>query len=279
MPSQCHHPDTMLVIQIAPKQHRRTPSENLQYPPDMRQVSSLPGERDSSPGESSVACTIYGQNCTISWSLNNSGGVDIPQGVTSTPSITQRRSINTPTAMPGIHSCSTPAPGAISQADSTRPIVPSLASGIASTPTPLSGLEILPTSIPNPEACATNINPLRTPATEWNRSQRKWEFQPQVVPTTQWVVSGSRSIHRFGHSDMMRLVYAKARLMELIMSNRWPFMRASHLEIVSYAMWRSAKALAEVSHWQIIEMYWNTAMQQSNIWSIALEPCTKEMLK
>ena len=63
------------------------------------------------------------------------------------------------------------------------------------------------------------------------------------------------------------------------MWNRWPFMSASDLEIVSYAMRRVVKAIAEAPHWQIIETYWNTAMQQNMIWSIAFEACTKEILK
>jgi len=63
------------------------------------------------------------------------------------------------------------------------------------------------------------------------------------------------------------------------MWNRRPFRSASYLEMVSYAMRRVAKALAEGPHWQIIEKYWNTAMQQNNIWSIAFEARTKEILK
>jgi len=63
------------------------------------------------------------------------------------------------------------------------------------------------------------------------------------------------------------------------MWNRWPFMSASDLEIVSCATRRIVKALAEAPHWQIIEKYWNTAMQQNNIWSIAFETCTKKILK
>jgi hypothetical protein len=80
--------------------------------------------------------------------------------VTSTPSATQRRSIITPTATPGTSSRNTPAPSGITQTDSTRRVVSSPASGIASTPTPLSSLEILPTSILNPEARAIISNPL-----------------------------------------------------------------------------------------------------------------------
>jgi len=78
---------------------------------------------------------------------------------------------------------------------------------------------------------------------------------------------------------MMGLVFATGRLMELYMWNRWPFMSASNLETVSYATRCVAKAFTEVPHWPIIEKYWNTTMQQTNIWSIAFEARTKEILK
>jgi len=78
---------------------------------------------------------------------------------------------------------------------------------------------------------------------------------------------------------MTRLVFATARLLELYMWNRQPFMRASVLETVNYATRRISKPLAEGPRWQIIETYWNTAMQQNNIWSIAFEARTKEILK
>jgi len=63
------------------------------------------------------------------------------------------------------------------------------------------------------------------------------------------------------------------------MWNRWPFMSATDLETVSYATQHIPKALAEGPHCQILEMYWNTAMQQNNIWSIAFEARTEEILK
>jgi len=44
-------------------------------------------------------------------------------------------------------------------------------------------------------------------------------------------------------------------------------------------MRRVVKALAETPHWQIIETYWCTAMQQNNIWFIAFEATTREILK
>jgi len=63
------------------------------------------------------------------------------------------------------------------------------------------------------------------------------------------------------------------------MWNRRPFMSASDLGMICYPTRRVAKALAEGPHWQIIEKYWNATMQQNNIWSIAFEVRTKEILK
>jgi hypothetical protein len=63
------------------------------------------------------------------------------------------------------------------------------------------------------------------------------------------------------------------------MLDRRPFMSASDLEIVSYATRCVAKELPEAPYWQIIETYWNTAMQKDNIWSIAFKAHTMEILK
>jgi len=230
-------------------QQKRDPSGNSQHPPGKRRVSVPAGERDSSQGRSSVACTIQGQNSTPVSSLNNSRVADITQRVTYTPSATQRWSISTPTATPGTSGLNTPPPSRITQIDSTRRVISSPTSGIASLPTPLTCLENLTTSIPNPEARAINTNPLRTRATERNQRQRQWQLQPQVVSTPQSVVSGSRSIHRFGHWDMTRLVFAMGRRLELYMLDRRPFMSASDSETESCATPRVAKALAEAPHW------------------------------
>jgi len=51
------------------------------------------------------------------------------------------------------------------------------------------------------------------------------------------------------------------------------------MELVSYATRHVAKALAEAPPWHVIEKFWNTAIQQNNIWSIAFAACTKEILK
>jgi hypothetical protein len=285
MSSQSPHPITSPVgrkvrsLSNCQNQQKRGPSGNSQHPPAKRRVSVPAAESDSSQGGSAVASTIQGQNSTTASSLNNSRVADITQRVTSTTSATQPRSIITTTATPGTSIRNTPAPSGITQTDSMRHVVSSPASGIASTPTPLSGLDNLPTPIPDAEAHEIITNPLRTRATERNQRQRQWQLQPQGVSTPGSVVSGSRSIHRFGHSDMTRLVFATGRLLGLYMWNKRPFMTASDLETVCCATRRVAKALAEAPHSYTIETYWKTAMQQNNIWSIAFEARTEEILK
>jgi len=140
------------------------PSGNSTPPPDNSRVAVPAGKSDSSQGGSSVASAIQGQNSTPSSSLNNSCVADI------TLSATQRRSIITPTATAGTSSHNTPATRGTSQTDSTRHVVSIPASGIASTPTYLSGLQNMPTPIPHPEAHAIITYPLRTRATERNQS-------------------------------------------------------------------------------------------------------------
>ena len=109
--------------------------------------------------------------------------------------------------------------------------------------------------------------------------QRQWQLQQQAVSTPPSIVSVSHSIPQLGYTDMMSLVIATVRVLELNMGNQWLFMNASDTEMVSYATWGVVKALAEALHWQIIEKYWNTTMQQNNIWSIAFKVRTKEILK
>ena len=175
MPSTSSHPDTTPVVQIVQKQQQCRRLGNPQLPPARRHIPAPAGERDTSQGGSSIALTIHGQNSTPSSSLNNSGMADITQCGTFTPSATRRRSINSPTATPGTSSRGTPEPGGTSQADSTRLVVSCLTSGIASTPTPVSGHDTLPTPIPDREACAIITNPPRMRATGSNQRQRQWE--------------------------------------------------------------------------------------------------------
>jgi hypothetical protein len=78
---------------------------------------------------------------------------------------------------------------------------------------------------------------------------------------------------------MMHLLFATGRLLEGYMWNRPPFVSARDLETVSYAMRHHSIALAEASHWQIIETYRNTAIQPNSIWPTAFEVRSKEILK
>jgi hypothetical protein len=64
---------------------------------------------------------------------------------------------------------------------------------------------------------------------------------------------------------MTRLLFAMGRLLELYMYNRQPFMSTSELKTENYATRRVSKASADGPHWEIIEPYWNTTMQQNNI--------------
>jgi hypothetical protein len=156
-----HHDKTLFVRNIrslANCQNHQThrPSGSSQLPP-AKSPSSVPvGERDSTEGESSLPCTICDQNSTLSSSLNNSRVADLNQCVTATLSVTQRRSMNTPTATPDTSHRSTTACGGTSM----QRIVSCLASGIVITPTPHQGLENLPATIPNPEARSIITNPL-----------------------------------------------------------------------------------------------------------------------
>jgi len=144
MPSQSPHPDTTPVVRHVrslanhPNQQMCRPSRNSPLAPAKGRVSVPAGERVPPQGGTSAASSIQGQNSTPSSSLNNCHVADITQRVASALSSTQRWSMNTPTAMWGSSCCSTPAPGGTSQPDPTHHIVSSPASGIPSTPTPLS---------------------------------------------------------------------------------------------------------------------------------------------
>jgi hypothetical protein len=142
---------------------------------------------------------------------------DITQHVTSSPSTTLQRTINTPAAILGTSSRSTLAPGETLQTHSIRHVVSSPTSSIASTPISLTGLESLPTPIRNAEVRAIITNPLRTQGTEKNQRQRQLHLQPQAVSTPRIIVSGNHRIHRSGHSDVTHLVFATDRLLELYM--------------------------------------------------------------
>jgi len=148
---------------------------NYQLPPAKRCISILTGQRDFSDRGSSVASIIWGENTTLSSSLNNSRLADIPLCITSTCSATQRRSINTPTATLGTSSHSTSVARGTSQADSMHPVVSSPASYNASTPTPLSSLGNLPTAISNPVGHTIKTNPPWLRDSDTNQRHRQWQ--------------------------------------------------------------------------------------------------------
>jgi len=210
-------------------QQSRGPLGNSQHPLAKRCVSVLAGESDMSRRGCSVPCTVQDDNSAPCSSPNNCRVPDIPQRMAFTLCATLRWWKNPPAATPGSSSCSTPATGGTLQTASTRRVASSPASGIATSPNPFSSLEILSTSILNPEARAIVTNPLYTIAIEKNRRQVQWKLQPPVVSTAQCMVSGSRSIQQFAHWDKTRHMFKMGRLLELYMWNRRPLISASEL--------------------------------------------------
>jgi len=162
MPSQSPHQELTPVIRngqslaVFENQQKSTTSGNSQHPHAQRCVFVPAGKREF--------CSLYnqrGQNSTPSSLLKNSCIADIPQPMAFTAPTTEWQSISTATAMLGTSSHSPSASGGTSQKDSMCCVLSSPASGIASTPTPLSGPEYRPTPIPNQEAHTIISNPLR----------------------------------------------------------------------------------------------------------------------
>jgi len=56
-------------------------------------------------------------------------------------------------------------------------------------------------------------------------------------------------------------------------------MSASDLDTVRYATQGIVKGLVEAPDWQIIETYWNTVIQQNNIWSKECQARTWDIVK
>jgi len=168
MPSQSPHADTTAIVGNVQKEQTHRASWNSQLSPAERRVSALAGKRDSYQGGSSTASTMHAQNSTHASLLNNPRSTEITQHMNVTQSAPQRKSINTRTATLGSN---TPAPVGTSQTASMHCNVSSPTSSIASTHAPLSGLEYMPTPIPNSEAHAIIPNPLQMRAIERNPRQ------------------------------------------------------------------------------------------------------------
>jgi hypothetical protein len=216
----------------------------------MIRIAVLATKKNCSQRGSSITSTIQGQNSTTSLSLSNCALVDITWCVTPTQSATQRQSTNTPSCMQV-----TPGSTRTPWTDSTCRIVCSPPSSIASTPRPLRSLEILLTCNHHPAAYAIMPNLLPMWDTQRNQKQVQWEFQLQTLSIHWLVVSSSCSIHLICHSDLTHLVFAIGRLRKLYMWNIQQYMSLSDFEMVSFATQHFAIALAESSHWQIIETY------------------------
>jgi len=92
------------------------------------------------------------------------------------------------------------------------------------------------------------------------------------------MVAGSRTVNLLNSSEVACLVFRIRRLLECDMLITGLWIGASDLKQICYAMRHVAKWLTETPYWQIIEKYWNTTIQQNNIWSIAFVAQTKEIM-
>jgi len=236
MPSQSPHPDMTPVVRIVwslanhHNQQKCGPWGNSQLPPATRRIAVPAGERDCSQEGSSVASTIHGQNSSPWSSLNISCVAYITEHVTSTPVATQWQSVITPTAMPGTSSRSTPAPGGTSQTDSTHRFVSTLASGIASTTTPLSGLENLPSqSLIQKSAWSLQIHCER----EQQKAIRDWGCgnckRRRCLHVDQWSPAVTASID---------LVTPTRRVLYLQRADAWSFTCGTDTRLSVHATWR-----------------------------------------
>ena len=250
--------------------HKRMQSGSA-LPPAKTLVSTPHDKSNDHPREGSTICSATrGQIATLSSSLKTA------QVMENSPRIIYKQSPTEQVPSPSSSGRGNFLPSPTARVEySLPPEVPSCLS-------PLAGLENRPIPIPNPDARATITNPLRTQSKKSGdkRKDRQWheaqvQSQEFITPISQ--VVGSRSIHKYGHTDMTRLVFATSRLVERYMWKKRPFMNAMDLEMVGYKPRRILKVF--VNDLQIIEKRWTTAMQQKDIWSIAFEARSKDILK
>jgi hypothetical protein len=169
-------------------------------------------------------------------------GSTTPQGV-STPdgiaipapggSSVPRNSVSTPAIRRSLQGGETPSAVASSPPASD---LPASDLPMASSPTPRRGLQNDGTPVPHVDARASITNPLQRK--QGRLEQRQWSdspSHPQAASTPLVRIVGDRSIHRFGHSDMTRMVNHTSRYVELYMWTKQPFMNGEELETVGFA--------------------------------------------
>jgi hypothetical protein len=109
-------------------------------------------------------------------------------------------------------------------------------------------------------------------------SQSSFAMQTWTVGRLPEPSANTCNILRFGYSDVARLDFSTGRLLELVLLNRWLCMTAHGLQMVCYATQCVDNIIAPSSYWQIVEKYWNIAIEENNIQSISFEACTLKLL-
>lgn len=252
MSSQIPNSASRNIISDANRQtrHKRQSSATAPLPTTKRRVSAPSGDGNTFQGGSSVGGSFSSQGTTTthlsSLPVSSSRVLDSSRRVSSAQSGTRRvrlQAIQTPSATP-----TSSARSGTTVASSTRRVDSSPAPSGNSSPSPFVGLANQPVPITTPEARASITHPLRKAGRDANQRTKAWQIPPQAVSTPRSAVAGSRSIHRFGHSDMTRLVFHTSRHLELYMWRRRPFMSASDLEVVGYSTPRVGNTLAEAQN-------------------------------
>jgi len=158
------------------------------------------------------------------------------------PSAKLHWSRNTSTAILGTCSWSTPTPGGTLQKHSACRVGSSSASGIASTPTPLSGFENRPTPYLIQKPAWSLHNHCEHDLQKGIRDRRSGNgHRISCLHLDEWSPAVAASIDLVTQTWSV-LYFATGRLLELYIWNRLLFMSASSLEMVSYATRHVAKA-------------------------------------
>jgi hypothetical protein len=202
--------------------HKRMQSSTAELPPN-KSPHGGPGparnEPNPIPSSSTNAATRRGGSArgstTPRGALTPGSSVIAPPGGNTTPAISR-----------SLH----PSSAVASSPPATRDIP------LTSSPTPNRGLQNDGTPVPHDDARALITNPLQRK--QGRSDQRQWSESPLHPPaplTPASRIVGGRSIHRFGHSDMTRMVSETSRNVELYMWTKQPFMNGEELETVSFA--------------------------------------------
>ena len=223
--------------------HKRLHSvTSSEYPPKKtRGRAPSPSQRDANPTPSDGATPQRNQRSPFpprgavlrrrgsARSLDSSNTTPTPQNaISQSPAPNRSLSNAIPSSSVGNQSQSTGIPSSLQS--SPLPHNP-----LVSSPAPSRELQNDGTPVPHDSASASITFPLQQKTGRTER--RQWsdgviQREEELIPGSRIV--GSRSIHRFGHTDMTRMINETSRKVELFMWTKQPFMNGMELEEVGF---------------------------------------------